>query len=118
MRPALGRSRKLTHRRSVLFPEPLAPTMTTVSPLSTSRSMTLSTSSAPNDLRTPSILRIGATGESVLHPPRALDGVHQLGQRPGDGEVDESDRRVGLDRVEVGGGNGASSVKQVRKRDG
>src|SRR5215471_15595857 len=116
MRPAVGSSRKLTHRSSVLFPEPLAPRMTTVSPFSTARSMPRSTSSAPNDLWRASILRIGATVGSVLLLARALDRVNELGQRPGDRKVDQGDGGVRLDRVEVSGGDGLGGIEQLRER--
>jgi hypothetical protein len=47
MRPALGVSRKLMQRSSVLLPEPLAPMITTVSPRRTLRSMPRCTCSGP-----------------------------------------------------------------------
>ncbi len=48
--PEVGSSRKFTHRRSVLFPDPDLPKMTTTSPWSTSMSIPLSTSRLPKDL--------------------------------------------------------------------
>src|SRR5260370_4845499 len=50
--PELGASRPPTIRKSVLLPQPLVPTMPTISPRSTAKSMSASAASSSNLLET------------------------------------------------------------------
>src|SRR3979409_1874377 len=59
MSPDVGTSRWLIQRRSVLFPEPLAPSMLTTLPRLTSNETPLRTSSDPNFLCTSTTRIVG-----------------------------------------------------------
>ena len=48
--PSVGSSSKFIHLKTVLLPDPLGPTITTISPLSICKSIPLSTCKFPNDL--------------------------------------------------------------------
>src|SRR5229473_2347733 len=82
--PELGASRPPTMRNSVLLPQPLVPTMPTISPRSTARSMSASAASSSNLLETCLICSMG------LLLLRALEGV-----LPGDeSSADRGERHV------------------------
>src|SRR3954466_13103867 len=66
IRPAVCVSRPATMRSRVVLPQPDGPRKQTNSPFATSRSMSLSASKDPNDLRMPSRRRYSATGNGLL----------------------------------------------------
>src|SRR5439155_20433250 len=85
-------SRKLRHRRSVLFPDPLGPMITTTSPRVTARLTSFSTWSDPKCLCT------WLTLTTEPQPPLRVEG--QARQRVAEHEVQRGDDPKDLEREE------------------
>src|SRR5213593_418165 len=121
-------SRKLMQRRSVLFPEPLGPIITTTSPKSTVRSRPRSTWSRRNHLCTPRIAIIlpELIGRPLLSWPRTrghllgceavcdskppLERAQDERDRVGHCEVHERHHSQDLERPECGQRHQLSAV--------
>src|SRR5688572_28143383 len=104
--PAVGSSRKLMHLRSVLFPEPERPKITTTSPLAMSRSIPFRTSFSPNTFRTPRRLTIGlvpmrAALPHVALPEPLFEPSLEVGEDAREDPVDQGRHHQRLQVLEV-----------------
>src|SRR2546422_11241142 len=108
------------HRRSVDFPEPLGPTMHTVSPGMTARSMETRTSCPPNCLTRPRSSTAG-TGSVAMTAPhhggQPLTALHEILDGATQAPIQQGGDEKGLERHEIGGLDGGRRVVQLGKRD-
>src|SRR5258708_22466325 len=114
--PRSGRSSQLMHRRSVDFPEPLGPTMHTVSPGMTARLMAASTSCPPNCLTRPRSSTAGIGSVAMTRPHQrgqSLTAVHEVLDGATQAPVQQSGDQKRIEPHEVEGLNGGCRVGQL-----
>src|SRR5688572_4194907 len=108
--PCWNTSRPLMQRSKVLLPDPLLPMMAITSPFFTVRSMPLSTSFAPNDLRKPVI-----STTVFIHAPLELSRIQA--DREAQREIQQGDAAVHDEGLERGVADHGAGLRQFDESD-